>query len=787
MPVVRDPRDFNHRSGSLFERLVFNHRRWILAVCALFTVLLGAAATRLSVNTSFEAMMPQSHPYIRNYFDNQKDLRGLGNSIRVVVENTRGDIFDPAYLEALAKINDALFLVPGVDRPWMKSLWTPLVRWNEVTEEGYRGGPVMPDNYDGSPASIEQLRVNLRRTGLVGRLVSNDYRSSMIVVPLLEKMPDGAPLDYAAFSRTLDERFGALKTEGVRIHVVGFARLMGDLIAGLWQVLGFFGIAAALAAACLLLHTRCWRSTVVLVASALLSVVWLLGLMHLTGFVLQPYSVLVPFLVFSIGLSHGAQKMNGIMQDIGRGTHKYVAARYTFRRLFLVGLTALLTNVVGFAVLMIIDVPVIRELALATSMGVGILIFTKLVLVPVLLSYVGVSAAAARRSMREEASDRGLAALLERFVHLTERRWAAPVLAATLGLLAAGIAVSRHLQIGDLDPGAPELRTDSRYNRDNEFVRTHYALSGDAFAVIVKTGEAGCDKYATLVEIDRLGWALRQVDGVQTVVSLAEQARLTAAGGFEGNPKWMSISRNQDLTNAAVRPVISGNPEFANLECTVTPVIAYLTDHKADTLSRVLSAVERFGAEHGTPQIQFLPAAGSAGIEAVTNIVIKESNATMLAILYGAVVLLCLVTFRDWRAVIVALVPLAITSVLCEALMVVLGIGVKVATLPVVALGVGVGVDYALYLLSVQIAAQRSGASLQEAYRRAVRFTGKMVALVGITLSLVVAVWAWSPIKFQADMGVLLAFMFLWNMVGSLVLIPALSHFLLNRERRASR
>jgi hypothetical protein len=140
--------------------------------------------------------------------------------------------------------------------------------------------------------------------------------------------------------------------------------------------------------------------------------------------------------------------------------------------------------------------------------------------------------------------------------------------------------------------------------------------------------------------------------------------------------------------------------------------------------------------------------------------------------------------------VVVAVVPLVITSILCEALMVALGIGVKVATLPVIALGVGIGVDYALYLLSVQLAQQRAGASLAVAYQRAVQFTGKVVALVGVTLAAGVVTWAWSPIKFQADMGILLTFMFVWNMIGALVLIPALSHFLLRspaRPRAAAR
>jgi predicted RND superfamily exporter protein len=209
------------------------------------------------------------------------------------------------------------------------------------------------------------------------------------------------------------------------------------------------------------------------------------------------------------------------------------------------------------------------------------------------------------------------------------------------------------------------------------------------------------------------------------------------------------------------------------------PVIAYLSDHKAATLERVVQAADAFARDHNQPDRQFLLAAGSAGIEAATNIVVHEANRRMLLYVYAAVIVLCFITFRSWRAVVVAVVPLAITSILCEALMVMLGIGVKVATLPVIALGVGIGVDYALYLLSVQLAQQRLGVPLSEAYGRAVQFTGKVVALVGITLAAGVITWAWSPIKFQADMGILLTFMFVWNMIGALVLIPALSYVLL--------
>ena len=798
MPVVRDLADFDRKSGNRLERLVFNNRLAMVIICALVTFVLAyVAATRLALNASFEKMIPQSQPYIKNYLTYQKDLRGLGNAIRVVVENTNGDIFDPRYLEALKQISDELILSPGVDRAWVKSLWTPAVRWTEVTEEGFRGGAVMPDSYNGSAQSVEQLKQNIARSGIVGSLVANDFKSSMIFVPLLDTEPGtGKRIDYHGFSKILEEKIRAkyelargleqVRAKGespqIKVHVIGFAKLIGELLDGLLKVMAFFAVAALIATAIIYAYTRCVRSTALVIACSLVAVVWQLGLVALFGFELDPFSILVPFLVFAIGVSHGAQKMNGIMQDIGRGTVKLVAARYTFRRLFLAGLTALLADAVGFAVLMVIDIPVIRDLALTASIGVAVLIFTNLLLLPVLLSYTGVSAKAAERSLKEEKEEtrgRGLGKLWAFLDRFTTRNWAIGAIAVSVALAAAGLAVSQRLKIGDLDPGAPELRASSRYNQDNAYITAHYALSSDQFALIVKTGKEGCLKYETLVDADRLAWALRQVPGVQTTVSLADAARQITAGSFEGNPKWLTLNRNQDVLNYAAQQASVNNPDLFNTECSVMPVIAYLADHKAETLSRVVDAAAEFARTHDDKDRAFLLAAGSAGIEAATNMVVEQANRTMLLYVYAAVIVLCLVTFRSWRAVVVAVVPLVLTSILCEALMVVLGIGVKVATLPVIALGVGIGVDYALYLLSVQLAQQRAGFPLTEAYKNAVQFTGKVVALVGVTLAAGVVTWAFSPIKFQADMGILLTFMFLWNMLGALVLIPALSYFLL--------
>lgn len=782
MPVVARLEDFDRRSGNWLERLIFNHRAVILALCAVFSVFLAYEALHLRVNASYEGMFPKSHPYMRNYLENVHDMGNLGNTLRIAVESRNGDIYDPEYLEVLRKVTDEMMVTKGVNRGYIKSLWLPTVRWTDVVAEGFVGGAVMPQDYDGSPTAIDQLKLNLQRAKIIGSLVSPDMKSSMVVMPLLEKDPEtNAPLDYYELSQRIETVIRPLSTDNVSIHVVGFAQLVGDLITGLYQVMVFFAGAVLISGLVIYFYTRCMRSTLLLVSVSLLGVVWLLGLIALLGHVLNPYSILVPFLIFAIGISHGAQKMNGIMQDVGQGTHHYVAARYTFRRLFLAGLTALLTNVFGFAVLMVVDIPVIREMALITSVGVTVLIVTKLVLIPVALSYIGVSRkAAARRLAIQDRQARGEGFIGLRVVErFTERRWA--IAAITVSTLLAGVAlvISRDLQVGDLDPGAPELRPDSRYNLDTAFVNRNFGLSTDQFAVIVKTPEMGGQQYDTLIQMERLGWLLQQDPSVQAVVSLAESVSFVNMGQFEANPKWYTIPRGPNAGSAVYTIYANTGMEQVNAEYSVIPVIAYLSDHRAETLARLLKLVEQFASENNSDKMQFLPIAGSAGIEAVTNIVVEKAHRQMLLLLYASVIVLCFITFRSWRAVVVALVPLLVTAIICEALMVKLGIGLKVATLPVHALGVGVGVDYALYLLSVQLAMQRRGATLAQSYAAAVGFTGRVVALIGVTMAVGVVTWAWSPIKFQADMGILLTFMFVWNMLGALILIPALSHFLL--------
>ena len=779
LPVISDLTQFDFNSGALLERLVFNNRTLVMLLCLAATIVLGYQATKTELQAAFEKMLPKKHEYVINYFENKDYLAGLGNNLRLAIETTGDTIYEPVFLETAEAINKEVFFTPGVDRIGMKSIFTPNTRWKVVTEDGFEGGSVIPRKFDRSPGKIDELKVNIARAGIIGDLVADNRRSITLVIPLLDAIPEtGERLDYHAFSKQLDELRSRYEAEGnVKIHITGFAKIVGDLIDGMMAVMLFFLIAVIIAGVLLYWYTRCARSTLVVLFCTLVAIVWQLGILATLGYELDPFSILVPFLVFAIGVSHGAQKLNGVIQSVAQGTHSYIAARYTFRQLFLAGVTALLSDGVGFAVLMIIAIPVIQDLAVTASIGVVVLIFTNLILVPVVLSYFGVGRRAIKHAANPVTRPEDAHWLWRFLLAFTERKWAASAIAAGVVLAVAGFVVSKDLQIGDLDPGAPELRPNSQYNQDVAFLNANYATSSDIFAIIVKSEADGCIDHEALSLANELEARFLELDEVEGIRGLNTGVRRFMAGMNEGYIKWEDLFRNQDTINFAVTELMPLG--YVDVDCSLWPLILYLEDHKAATLTTVVQVLEDFKAEYPTDKVTFLGAAGSAGFEAATNIVVKKANREMLFYVYGAVIALCLLTFRSFPGVVCAVLPLMLTSILCEALMVWLGIGVKVATLPVIALGVGIGVDYALYVLTVILAKERQGMPLKQAYFETLMFTGRVVALIGVTLAAGVATWVLSPIKFQADMGVLLTFMFLWNMVGALILMPALAHFLL--------
>jgi hypothetical protein len=276
--------------------------------------------------------------------------------------------------------------------------------------------------------------------------------------------------------------------------------------------------------------------------------------------------------------------------------------------------------------------------------------------------------------------------------------------------------------------------------------------------------------------MDRFEGHIRTVPGVQSVVSLTSVAKIVNAGWNEGSLKWRILPRDQQALAQTVSPIETATG-LLNADASVMPVMVFLSDHKAETLTAVTDAVKVFAAANPSAKAKFLLASGNAGVMAATNEVVKATQTPIVLWVFGCVIALCYITFRSVKPVICIVVPLAIVSFLTYVLMVYMGIGLKTSTLPVVALGVGIGVDYGIYLFARLQSALATGEYFEDAMFLALKDTGTAIVFTGLTLAIGVSTWLFSALKFQADMGLLLTFMFLVNMLGAIILLPAMARW----------
>jgi hypothetical protein len=894
----------------ILEAIVFRTRVIILATLAVVTAWLGWYAVQLKMDAGFYKQLPQGHPYINTFLEYQDRLFGA-NRIIVVLRNKKSDtseigdgkpkddsetIFNQPFLKKLNDVTQDIFFLPGVDRRTVTSLWTPNTRILEITEDGITArdvipGKVTPEEMVG-PA-IEQLKNDVIKGNLVGRLVSNDFSASMIVSELLELDPKTQQrLDYFELADQLEEKIrGKHESGDFQVHIIGFAKMIGDIADGAQSVVIFFTLAFFLTVASVYYYSRSWLLTWLTVGCSLTSVVWQFGLITVLGFGLDPLAILVPFLVFAIGVSHGVQQVNLITAEVASGASGEDAARSSFRGLLVPGSMALITDLVGFAVLYIIPIAMIQELAITASIGVALKIITNLIMLPVVASYFKYPDNFVERV--NAARDSRLGAI--KFLGNVANPWIAfPVFIGYLVLFGYAVQESEKRHVGDLHPGAPELRQDERYNVDSRIIAQKFSVGLDLLTVIVETPPLSCVDYKHMKYLNEFSWFLRNQPGVRDVASTPFVAKQINSGWYEGNLKWRDLPRNQFALVQATGP-IGTNTGLLDVDCTLLPIQVYLIDGKAETIKPVVAAVKAWIAERGDPPVlsagkyvgdkvlpeEFLPdgknvrqpqdptssyvltkedlaglkytapslgekkpqtfriegfaevtdkgmpkgevvarttvevtpdqtgvasvgaaaktagpewakaqvfvvrdvpdgviirlASGNSGVAAAVNEEISSQELPTTLAVYAVIIILVFFTYWDWRATVCCCLPLTFATFFGYWFMLNTEIGLKVSTLPVMVLAVGIGVDYAFYIYNRLQYHLSEGLNITESYKQSILETGNAVIFTAVTLAIGVSTWSFSPLKFQADMGLLLTFMFVINMLMAITALPAMA------------
>ncbi|HSN71728.1 MAG TPA: MMPL family transporter [Steroidobacteraceae bacterium] len=777
------------------EHLIFDNRRVVIALFSLITAfMLYLAITGLRIDTSFTKLLPLEHPYMQTYLKHQQEFGGA-NRLLIAVVARDGDMFTPEFFEALKIATDEVFFIEGVDRSRVSSLFTPDVRYTEVVEGGIEAGNVIPADFQPTPEGLAQVRENILKAGIVGRLVAKDFSGAIVSASLLDADPEtGKPIDYIRVAEQLEENvrqkiesaFANVQVDGgtdlIDVHMIGFAKVVHDIAAGALSVVAFAIATLVLTTLLVWIYGQTFRVAVAVVACSTTAVIWQLGILVLLGYGIDPLGILVPFLIFAIGVSHGVQMISVIREQVFEHLDTERACRTAFRRLLVPGGIALASDLVGFITILFIKVEVIQEMAITASLGVAVIILTNLVLLPVLVSFLRFDDAYRQKLMVRARQLKPIWLTLSKLAH---RGPATVVIVVAAVLAVIGYAVGRDVKIGDLQRGVPELRPESQYNLDTAVITDKFSIGVDIINVIVETIPNGCVDYEIMRGIDQFAWHMRNVEGVQEVVTLPGVAKIVASGWNEGSLKWRTLPRDETSLVQSVK-YVETSTGLLNRDCDVMPVIIFTEDHKAETITRVTDAVKAYTAEHEVPNVEFRLATGNVGVMAATNEEVSRAQFPILLGIFGAVIVMVLLTFRSPRAVVCIVLPLAIVSLLAYALMVVLQIGLKVSTLPVVALGAGIGVDYGIYIFARLRQLLEEEPTFEAAYEHTLRVTGAGVIATGITLAIGVATWIFSPLQFQADVGVLLTFMFLVNMLGAILLLPALAVWLFGGRKRAT-
>ncbi len=886
----------------ILETIFFRGRVLVLAIIALVTIVLGYEATKLRMDAGFYKSLPTDHPYIDTFLEYQDRLFGA-NRVIIVLQNTKGDIWNKPFLKTLDEVTKAIFYLPGVDRRTVTSLWTPNTRILEITEDGINArdvipGTITPDEMEGK--AIKQLRNDVLKGNLVGRLVSNDFTASMVVTELLEYDPaTQQKLDYIALGEQLEKEIrGKFEKDGIKVHIIGFAKNISDIAKGGSESAPlFFGGAFILTVLAVYFYCRNWKLTWLTVGCSATSVVWQFGMITLLGFGLDPLAILVPFLVFAIGTSHGVQQLNMITAEISHGSSPEQAARSSFRGLLIPGSLSLVTAVVGFAALLVVPIPQIQELAITASIGTALKLISNLIMLPVISSYFTYDDGYRERVTAARDSRAKFISMLGVFGRPAV---AFPVTFVFLCMFGASVYYSQDRHVGDLHPGSPELRPDARYNQDAKIISEKFSVGLDLFTIIVETPPESCVDYQSMVYMNEFSWYMRNVEGVRDVQSAAFVAKTIAAGWNEGNLKWRALPHDRSALVQATGP-IGSNSGLIDNNCTIMPLQVFLIDGKATTLKNVVHAVEDWieargftpvlsagrangtrimppeflpdgkplrdeqsptstwtvnreqaanlvytapeavkdqpqtwtvkgylpppadkfelrglvgkfveGAEgtievkpgkDGTAKVDLLPliskpefakaelfvidgvpdaftirmASGNSGVTAAVNETLEIYELPSTLIVYVMVLFLTYITYFDWRAAVGCMLPLLFATFFGYFFMMELDIGLKVSTLPVIVLVVGVGVDYAYYIYNRLQYHLSQGVNISEAYEETILETGNGVFFTALNFAVGVSTWSFSPLKFQADMGTLLTFMFMTNMIMALTALPGIA------------
>ena len=743
-----------------------------MTVVSLLTLVMLYFAVQIEIKTVFSDLLPADHPYIaiNNKF---KQTFGGSNMVSIMLEVDKGEIFKPEIMKKVQDMTYALQRVDAVNPFQVISLASKKLREIRASSEGIVSSPLMWPHIPKNDAEMAHLRDSVLENRLVyGRYVSLDLKATLITVDFYDQL-----LDYTKAFPQIRKIIADNEGDGVRIRVAGEPMLYGWVNHYMTETMIIFGITVFCMVLVLFIITRTWRGTILPLLAGIVSAVWALGASRLLNYNLDPLLIVLAFLITARAISHSVQLVTRFDDEIAAGAESSVAAaRAAMIGMFKPGILGVGTDAgCAFVVVFLTTIPLLQKVSVIGGVWVSTIIISGVVMTPVLLSWCRWPEGYAHPVNVFPAVQK----VLGFFIWVVTSRCRYFVLLATVVIFVVSGIYAFNLNVGDANPGSPILRQDSEYNRDWGAINDQFQGSDRMFVVLSAKERNYLKEGVCFENMDRLQRYMEAQPEVGGTLSFADVIPGVKRMLRENNPRYKELGNNVNENGELIYMFTSGTEpgdmdRYTDAVYMNYAVTMYFHDHRGDTIRTAIARVKEFIEKNPLDKAEYKLAGGLIGVLAAVNEVILSGQIESIAFSLLIVIFFCVLIYRSMVAGMFFLTPVVIANTLTFSYMAYKGIGMSISTLPVVALGIGLGVDYTFYIIDGVREELFKEYDLVKALAKSLSSAGRGVFVTCVTLTVAVVFWIFSSLRFQAEMGLLIGIWLFISAMTSLFVMPSI-------------